>query len=66
MANYSGYRVNIGAIDYPAKFDNLITELEDRANEMETARGIYATLDERMDVLQSTSLGLTSHFLSSY
>lgn len=66
MADYSEYRIVIGNVDYPGKIDNLITELEDRATEMETARGVYPTLDERMGVLQSTSLGLTSHFLSSY
>ena len=65
MANYAQYRMAIGSIDYPSKMDNLITELENKANELEIARGIYETLNDRMDVLQSTSLGLTSHFLST-
>ncbi len=66
MANYAIYRPAVGGVDYPTKFDTLITELEERATEMETARGPYADLDARMDVLQSVSLGLTSHFFSSY
>jgi hypothetical protein len=38
VADYSGYKPNIGTTDYTTKYPNFVDELQARANEIETAR----------------------------
>lgn len=44
MASYSGFRITLLAGDYPAKYDNFVTAAESVANEVESARGGFASL----------------------
>lgn len=44
MPSYSGFRITLLAGDYPAKYDNFVTAAESVANEVESARGGFSSL----------------------
>jgi len=44
MASYNGFRIPLLAGDYPSRYDGLVTAAENVANEVEAARGGFASL----------------------
>ena len=55
MANYQWYKPILGSVDYIWQIPAHIDETEDIANEVETARGLQATLSDNLDTKANLS-----------
>lgn len=61
MADYTAYRIPLLDENYPSKYDAFVTELQNRATEMENAREGQATLVANIQRRIRADVGLTQN-----
>lgn len=65
MADYTAYRIPLLDENYPSKYDALITELQNRATEMENGRQGQASLAANFSRYILASAGLTQNLAAN-